>query len=96
MNDFIDKLGKKVSDVANDFSKKADETIEIQKKKGDIRSLERGNERDYAHIGRMVYEKFKSAEVVDLDYITLCESIEKREEEIKKIEDNIKDIKGQD
>jgi len=84
-----------MSGVVEDIGKKADETIEIQKKKSDVRSLTRANERDYSHIGRMVYEKFKNAEVVDLDYITLCESIEQRCEEIASIEDDIKNIKGE-
>lgn len=95
VQDFFDKVGKRVSEVAGDIGKKADETIEIQKKRSDIRALERANERDYSHIGRMVYEKFKNAEVVDMDYITLCEAIEKRAEEISDIEDVIESIKGE-
>ncbi|MFV0362995.1 MAG: hypothetical protein ACK5LL_07895 [Suipraeoptans sp.] len=95
MSDFIDNLGKRVSEVVEDIGKKADETIEIQKKRSDIRSLERANERDYSHIGRMFFEKFKNAEVVDLDYITLCEAIEKRDKEISDVEDVIESIRGE-
>ena len=83
MADFFGELGKKLSDTAIDISKKAEETFEVQKIKGDIRSLKRANERDMKDIGRMVYEKFRKGEVDDTEYIALCEQIEKREEEIE-------------
>ena len=57
--------------------------------------LKRANERDLADIGRMVYEKFQSGEVSDMDYVTLCEEIEKREEEIEKQEEEIVKIQGE-
>lgn len=78
-----------VSDVASDITKKTGDTLEIQKIKSNVRSLKRANERDLADIGRMVYEKFQSGEVSDMDYVTLCEEIEKRDEEIEKQEEEI-------
>ena len=93
MADFFGELGKKLSDTAIDISKKAEETFEVQKIKGDIRSLKRANERDMKDIGRMVYEKFRKAEVDDTEYIALCEQIEKREEEIENWEEQIVKIK---
>lgn len=93
MADFFGELGKKISDAAIDISKKAEDTIEIQKIKSDIRSMKRFNERDLKDIGRMVYEKFQKGEVDDTEYISLCEEIEKREEEIEKQEEQIVKIK---
>ncbi|MCI9382476.1 MAG: hypothetical protein HFG88_16015 [Dorea sp.] len=93
MADFFGELGKKLSDTAIDISKKAEETFEVQKIKGDIRSLKRANERDMKDIGRMVYEKFRKGEVDDTEYIALCEQIEKREEEIESQEEQIVKIK---
>lgn len=93
MADFFGELGKKLSDTAIDISRKAEETFEVQKIKGDIRSLKRANERDMKDIGRMVYEKFRKGEVDDTEYITLCEQIEKREEEIESQEEQIVKIK---
>ena len=81
MADFFEQLGKKISDVAEDFGKKTEDTLEVQRIKSQIRSLDRANERDYIEIGKKIYEKFKAGEVADLEYIALCESIEKREEE---------------
>ena len=93
MADFFGELGKKISDVAVDISKKAEDTFEVQKIKGDIRSIKRANERDLRDIGRMVYEKFRKGEVDDTEYINRCEQIEKREEEIENWEEQIVKIK---
>ena len=88
MADFFEQLGKKISDVAEDFGKKTEDTLEVQRIKSQIRSLDRANERDYIEIGKKIYEKFKAGEVADLEYIALCESIEKREA-IAKIHPNM-------
>ena len=93
MADFFEELGKRISDVASDLGKKTEDTIEIQKIKGDIRSLKRANDRDLMDLGRMVYDKFKKGEIPDTDYIELCGNIEKREEEIEKQEEEIVRIK---
>lgn len=93
MADFFGELGKKISDTATDIGKKAEDTIEIQKIKSDIRSMKRSNERDLKDVGRMVYEKFLKGEVDDTEYISLCEDIEKREEEIERQEEQIVKIK---
>ena len=80
MADFFEELGKRISDVASDLGKKTEDTIEIQKIKGEIRSLKRAN-------------KFQKGEIPDTDYIDLCDNIEKREEEIERQEEEIVRIK---
>lgn len=95
MSDFFEDLGKKISDVAGDIGKKTEDTIEIQKRKSDIRTLKRSSERDLKDIGRMVYEKFKQGEIMDTDCITLCEEIEKREALIEEQEEEISRIRGE-
>ena len=90
--DFLEQLGKKISDVAEDFGKKTEDTLEVQRIKSQIRSLDRANERDYIEIGKKIYEKFKAGEVADLEYIALCESIEKREEEAVQCQEEIRKI----
>lgn len=93
MADFFEELGKRISDVASDLGKKTEDTIEIQKIKGEIRSLKRANDRDLMDLGRMVYDKFQKGEIPDTDYIDLCDNIEKREEEIERQEEEITRIK---
>ena len=94
MAEFFEALGKKISDAAADLGKMTEDTLEIQKIKSNIRGLERANDRDYVDIGRMVYEKFKGGEISNLDYIAMCESIEKRDKEMKRLEEEISRIKG--
>ncbi len=94
MADFFEELGKRITDVASEIGKKTEETIEIQKLKSDIRSLQRANDRDLLDIGRMVYEKFCNSEISDMDYIAVCESVEKREEKVEKLKEEIEHIRG--
>ena len=64
-----------------------------QKIKSQIRSLKRANDKDYMDIGRMVYEEFQDGELSGTDYITICEAIEKREEEIERKETELERFK---
>ena len=93
MADFFEDLGKKITEVADDLGRKAGDTIETQKIKSQIRALKRANERDYLDIGRMVYEKFQDGELFGTDYITICEAIEKRSEEIERKETELDKFK---
>ena len=107
MSDFFDTIGKRISKNAllvhdmcsvytvDDLGKKAGDTIDIQKKKNEIYGLKRDSERDMTEIGRLVYERFKQGEVVDTDFIALCEAIEKREEQTEVCEQEIARIKGE-
>lgn len=94
MADFFEELGRKISDVAIDLGKKTEDTLEIQRLKSDIRALKRANDRDHMDIGRMVYEKFNDGEILDIDYVAVCEAIEKRNEEITKLTEEIDRIRG--
>ena len=96
MKDFFEDLGKRITDAASSLGKKTEDTIEIQKLKSDIRSLKRSNDRDFEDIGKAVYEKFQKNEIPDMDLITFCESIEKRDEEIEKKEEEITRIRGEE
>ena len=93
MADFFDEFGKKVADVGSELSKKAGDTMEVQKLKSEIRFLKRGNQRDFEDIGKAVYEKFTKNEIQDMDMIALCEAIEKRDEQIEIYEEQIVRIK---
>ena len=95
MDDFFSTLGKRISDTVDEFGKKAEDTLEIQKPKGDIYSLKRENSRDFADIGKKVYEHFKNAEEVGEEYLSFCEEIEKREEKIQELNRTISRIKGE-
>lgn len=94
--DFFEDFGKRISDVAGEIGKKTEETLEVQKIKSDIRSLNRGNARDYEEIGKAVYARYQKGEAVDGDMTALCESIEHRKLRVKELEDEIASIRGEE
>ena len=96
MSDFLEDLGKKLSDAAAEIGKKTEDTLEIQKLKSDIRSLNRGNEIYYFDIGKLVYEKYQNGEVVDGDISVLCEAVDKRDIQIGELKAEIVKIRGED
>ena len=95
MDDFFENLGKRLSDTVDEFGKKAGDVLDIQKIKNRIYTLNRANERDFTDIGRKVYEKFRDGEAADLDFAVICETIEKRNEEISECKLDIERIKGE-
>lgn len=88
------EVSKKTGEVVDVVAKKAEETVEITKIKSQINLMERNNERDYKDIGKMIYERYKKGEVVDAEYIELCEAIAEREESIQKSKEEIAALKG--
>lgn len=95
MSDFFEDLGKKLSDAATEIGKKTEDTFEIQKFKSEIRSLNRGNERDYMDIGKIIYDKYQSGETLDGDIALLCEAIDKRDAQIHELKAEITKIRGE-
>lgn len=93
MKEIFEDIVDRLSDAAETVGKRADEVIETQKVKSKIRALEKNNRRDFRDLGRMLYEKYKSGEVIDGDYLELCEVIEERENEIAACEAELENIK---
>lgn len=107
MGDFFGNLGKiisekaevvtrKTEEVVEVVAKKTEKTVEVQKIKSQIRVMERNNERDFTDMGKMIYDKFKKGEIVDEQFVELCEAIEAREESIEKANREVAEIKGLD
>lgn len=107
MGDFFGNLGKIISEKAEVVTKKTEEvvevvakktekTVEVQKIKSQIRVMERNNERDFSDMGKMIYDKFKKGEIVDEQFVELCEAIEEREESIDKANREVAELKGLD
>lgn len=94
MRDFFEDLGKRLGETAESLTSRASEVVEVQRIRGQIRALDRNNERDYRDIGRMIYEKYKNGEVIDTEMVCICEEIEKREATAEEMEQMIADSKG--
>ncbi len=93
MADF-DEWGQRAKDVASDIGKRAQDSLDVQRIKGQIRSLNRSNERDFQEIGKIIYDKYKNGETVEEDVTGLCDGIQGREEEIENHQAQIDQIKG--
>lgn len=94
MEEFFENLGKRIVATVDELGKKAEDTLEVQKMKNQVHTLKRANERDFVDIGKKVYEQFKAGEIVNLDFVSYCEEIEKRDESIADYEQEIERIKG--
>ena len=98
MADFMgkfEKFGKAFSSTVDELGKKAEDTIEIQKIKNQENQMKRANDRDYIDIGKIIYERYKSGDPIDEEFVSFCEEIEKRDEEIAACEKEISRIKGE-
>lgn len=95
MADLFNNLSQKFTEVASDLSKKTEETIEIQKIKSEVRSLKRANDRDFKDIGLSIYEKFVKGEEIDESFLDFCKEIAERDEAIEKKEEEIVKIQGE-
>jgi len=89
-------VAKKTGEVADVVAKRTEQTVEVQKIKAQIHTMERNNDRDYKDIGKMIYDKFKNGEGADAEYIELCDAIAEREASIAKAKEEIAKIKGLD
>lgn len=94
MAGFFDDLGKRLSETANDLGKKAEDTLEIQKRKSDIRFLGRANDRVIWISAKSYLKSIVTVKLVDADMAALCESIDQRNEEVTKIQAEIDRING--
>ena len=90
MKEFFDDIMGKINKTAGTVGDKVDEVVEIQKVKAKIRTLEQSNKKDLKNLGVIIYEKYKNEEMVDIEFTELCEEIEKREQEIKEYEKELK------
>lgn len=94
MKTFFEDLGKKLGETAEQVTSIAGDAVEIQKLKGQIRNLERGNDNDLEDLGRAVYQQYLDGERVDEKTQELCDTIKAREDSIAECISKIIKIKG--
>lgn len=94
MKEFFEDLGKFITETAGNVGKKTEEVMEVQKLKSQIRSLERSNQGDLTDLGKIIYERFRKEEAVDVELEVICEEIRKRRMIIVAFEKKLADMKG--
>lgn len=94
MKTFFEDLTKRLGETAEFVGNKANEAMEVQRLKNQIRTLERNNEDDLAELGRVLYEKFLNGEELEAEEEALCEAIQDREESIEEYNEQIVELRG--
>ena len=94
MRDFFEDLGKRLGETAETVTSKAGDAIEIQRIKGQIRGLARGNAVDLMELGRTIYDRYKEGGEVEESAKALCDAVRDREAAIKDYEKKIAKIRG--
>lgn len=94
MRDFFEDLGKRLGETAETVTSKAGDAIEIQRIKGQIRGLARGNAVDLMELGRTIYDRYKDGGEVEESAKALCDAVRDREAAIEDYEKKIAKIRG--
>lgn len=94
MRDFFEDLGKRIGETAETMTKKTGDVIEVQRLRGQIRTLARGNAVDLMELGRSIYDRYKAGEEVEESARALCDAIKDREKTMDEYEKKIVKIKG--
>ena len=91
---FFDGWGKKITDTVDVVGKKTNDMVEIQKLRSQISSLEKGIEKNYVELGKMVFAKYQDKEALSESEKALCEEITGSAVLIEEYENEIADIRG--
>lgn len=105
MNEFLENLGKKISetadvvgktaeDVFDNVSQRTGEVIEEQKLKSKVRSLKKENRAAFLEMGQKLYEDFKAGYLENVAFADVCREIEERDETILEYQKQIAEVKG--
>ena len=81
--DVLDDIGRVISGAADTVSRKTGELVELTRLKNQIFNLEREIKRDYADLGKMIYEQ----------YLPICQGITKKESLVEQYEGEIECLK---
>lgn len=93
--DFFNKLGKKAEETYQAAKEKTTNLSEELKVKGKISDEKEKIEKLYAEIGKFVYDELKEGRDASREEVNnKCEEIRKSEDEIGKLNDKLRALKG--
>ena len=91
--EFWDDVGRKLSGAAEAVGRKTSKVTEIARLKNQIYNLEREIKRDYADLGKMVYEQYLETGIVDEALLPICQGMTKKEGLVEQYEGEIECLK---
>ena len=93
--DVFDNIGRVISDAAETVGRKTGELAELARLKNQVYGLERAIKKDYADLGKMMYERYVSQGTIEEDLLPICEEIAQKEILIDQYNGEIDSIKNE-
>lgn len=90
----FDDIGRVISGAADVVSRKTGEAVELTRLKSQIYNLEREIKRDFADLGKMIYEQYLESEDAEESLKPICEEITKKKSLIEQYEGEIECLKN--
>lgn len=87
----LDNLGKKAAKFTEKTIEKSSELADTAKTKVSIKSAEADLDEQYIELGKIYYEKMVSVGVIDEDTVDIVKEIERLNEKIETLKENLKD-----
>lgn len=91
--EILDDIGRVISGAADTVSRKTGELVELTRLKNQVFNLEREIKRDYADLGKMIYEQYLENGIVDESLQLICQGITKKERLVEQYEGEIECLK---
>lgn len=93
-NDFLENLGKTLSETAKTVGEKTDEFIAIQKLRSQQSTLENEIKKNYNDLGEMIFQRFVGGEAFPEDISEICQEILNLQSDIAECKETIAEKKG--
>lgn len=95
MDKRFEELSQMFSSAAEVVGNKAEEAVKITKIKRDIHTLKSANNQEFLEIGKLIYNRYLSDEVLEPEIMDICDIISEREEKIKARRKDLSNIRGE-
>lgn len=92
--EFFENAFSKAKEVFDVACKKTGEVVTVQKQKIDIATIENKRNKDYLALGKLYFDKIKDTGIDDNEVAELVSAIKEKSEQIKQINEEIKETKN--
>ncbi len=92
--EFFENAISKAKEVFDVACKKTGEVVTVQKQKIDIATIESKRNKDFLALGKLYFKNIKDTEIEDEEIASLVADIKKKSEQIKQINEEIKETKN--
>lgn len=94
-SEIFDNIGRAISDAADVVGRKTGELVETTRLKNQVYGLEREIKKDFADLGKIIYERYVSTGTMEEDLLPICEEIAQKEILLDEYKREIDDLKNE-